>query len=67
MLFNAHYAQNYPGIIGASLLDDIIPLMEVVEYYQINIAPVQQMCDEAVLTQMNELFYFATKVCQNDA
>ena len=34
-------------------LDDIIPLMEVVERYQINKAPIQQMCDEAILAQMN--------------
>ena len=34
-------------------LDDIIPLMEVVERYQINKTPVQQMCDGAILTQMN--------------
>ena len=39
-------------------LDDIIPLMEVVERYQINKAPVQQMCDEAILTQMNAKNYF---------
>ena len=39
-------------------LDDIIPLMEVVERYQINKAPVQQMCDEAILTQMNAGNFF---------
>ena len=39
-------------------LDDIIPLMEVVERYQINKAPVQQMCDEAILAQMNAKNYF---------
>ena len=39
-------------------LDDIIPLMEVVERYQINKAPVQQMCDEAILAQMNANNYF---------
>ena len=39
-------------------LDDIIPLMEVVERYQINKTPVQQMCDEAILTQMNANNYF---------
>ena len=39
-------------------LDDIIPLMEVVERYQINKAPIQQMCDEAILTQMNANNYF---------
>ena len=39
-------------------LDDIIPLMEVVERYQINKAPVQQMCDEAILAQMNASNYF---------
>ena len=39
-------------------LDDIIPLMEVVECYKINKAPVQQMCDEAILTQMNANNYF---------
>ena len=39
-------------------LDDIIPLMEVVERYQINKAPIQQMCDEAILTQMNAKNYF---------
>ena len=39
-------------------VDDIIPLMEVVERYQINKAPIQQMCDEAILTQMNAKNYF---------
>ena len=39
-------------------LDDIIPLMEVVERYQINKIPVQQMCDGAILTQMNAENYF---------
>ena len=39
-------------------LDDIIPLMEVVERYQINKAPIQQMCDEAILTQTNANNYF---------
>ena len=39
-------------------LDDIIPLMEAVERYQINKAPVQQMCDEAILAQMNAKNYF---------
>ena len=39
-------------------LDDIIPLMEVVERYQINKTPVQQMCDEAILTQMNAKNYY---------
>ena len=39
-------------------LDDIIPLMEVVERYQINKAPIQQMCDEAILAQMNSNNYY---------
>ena len=39
-------------------LDDIIPLMEVVDRYQINKAPIQQMCDEAILTQMNANNYY---------
>jgi len=39
-------------------LDDIIPLMEVVERYQINKAPVQQICDEAILAEMNATNYF---------
>ena len=39
-------------------LDDIIPLMEVVERYQINKTPVQQMCDEAILAQMTANNYF---------
>ena len=48
-------------------LDDIILLMEVVERYQINKVPVQQMCDEAILTQMNAITYFVAKICQCDA
>ena len=36
-------------------LNDIIPLMEVVDRYQIKKGPVQQICDTAILNELNPL------------
>ena len=38
-------------------LDDIFSLMEVAERYQINKAPLQQMCSEAILSELNYYTY----------
>jgi len=43
----------YKGSCELDSLDDMIPLMEVVDRYQINKAPLQHMCGEAVLSQLN--------------
>jgi len=42
----------YKGSCELDSLDDMIPLMEVVDRYQINKAPLQHMCGEAVLSQL---------------
>jgi len=47
----------FEGSCEMESLDDVIPLMEVVERYQINKAPIQQMCDEAILSQMSPRNY----------
>ena len=36
-------------------LDDIVPLMEVVDRYQIKKGPLQHICDEAILAEFNSL------------
>ncbi|XP_065910892.1 kelch-like protein 38 [Dysidea avara] len=43
----------YKGSCELDSLDDMIPLMEVVDRYQINKAPLQHMCGEAVLSQLD--------------
>ena len=41
----------FKGSCEMDSLDDIVPLIEVADYYQIEKKPLQQMCDEAILTR----------------
>ena len=43
----------FKGSCEMDSLDDIIPLMEVLERYQIKKELIQQRCDEAILAQLN--------------
>jgi len=47
MLFDAVFQ----GSCEIDSLDDIVPLMEVADYYQIEKKPLQEMCGEAVIKQ----------------
>lgn len=42
----------FEGSSDLECLDDIIPLMEVVDRYEIKRAPMQRMCDEAILAEL---------------
>ncbi|XP_065892814.1 kelch repeat and BTB domain-containing protein 8-like [Dysidea avara] len=48
----------YKGGCEMDGLDDIIPLMEVVDRYQFNKAPFLHMCGEAILSQLDFSNYF---------
>ena len=41
----------FKGSCEMDSLDDIVPLIEAADYYQIEKKPLQQMCDEAILSQ----------------
>ena len=47
----------YKGSCDFDSLDDAVPLIEVVDRYQINKVPLQYMCDEAILSQMDSSNY----------
>ena len=47
----------FEGSSDLESLDDIIPLMEVVDRYEIKKIPVQHMCDEAILAELDPSNY----------
>ena len=47
----------YNGSCKLENLDEIVSLLEIVERYQINKAPLQHMCDEAILPQLDSSNY----------
>ena len=47
----------FEGSSELESLDDIIPLMEVVDRYEIKKVPMQRMCDEAILAELDPSNY----------
>ena len=47
----------YKGSCEVESIDDTIPLIEVMERYQINKVPLQHMCDEPILSQLDSSNY----------
>ena len=47
----------FEGSSELESFDDIIPLMEVVDRYEIKKVPVQRMCDEAILAELDPSNY----------
>ena len=47
----------FEGSSELECLDDIIPLMEVVDRYEFKKVPVQRMCDEAILAELDPSNY----------
>ena len=47
----------YSGSCDTDDLDSVLPLIAAFDFYQINKAPLQHMCDEAILSQMDSSSY----------